>query len=653
VSRDFKDIKKKLDVVAIIGSRIELHKKGGDYWAPCPFHGEKTPSFKLDDRQGEWLWKCFGCNRGGDIVKFIEEFDHVNTATAIETLENMVSSRENKEWQETASKVQKSFKHVTEDNKPKKTFTVQDWEARVKPLWEPQGKNALKWLHEDRGLDDETIERMKLGYASSWKGQQGDWVFFPRIYGEKVVSVKMRTPDKKFTQVEGMDSRSMFNMDTVDALEPVYVTEGEIDACILEMCGFHAVSLMNSKHVISISDRILLKNAPRIFLAGDMDEQGKECAQRLLRDLGENTHIIEWPEGCKDANDLFRGPGERDVMKTRELVKQLSDEAKKRLPEGFTSLLERLRQSDDANMLEDEDRLHFPKNMGLCDRMTFTPRGGVMVLYSTYSGTGKSMLKSQILLAEARRGQVVADLSPEIRDQEYLALVTSQVVGPLVGGLPRTSKIEKSHFLQAAKILDQNTEKGTPFEYYVGHEVMGTTEDEVLEFIEGSIKIMGVTRLAIDTFHRLITNADKNQVQAEGSMVKKLEKIAIKYGTIIMLICQSNAEAEGLDNLKKNAHGVLRGSREIRDIPCAIYLLHRNIRPQKDGENPDDILEKEAGLFAKKTRFKGPGFPQVKLLLQQENSLFVEGSLNGDPGPQSAPPEAAEDNSFSIDSPFV
>ena len=68
---------------------------------------------------------------------------------------------------------------------------------------------------------------------------------------------------------------------------------------------------------------------------------------------------------------------------------------------------------------------------------------------------------------------------------------------------------------------------------------------------------------------------------------------------------------------------MLRGSREIRDIPASIYLLHRNRRPQKDGEDPDDVLELETGVFAKKTRFKGPGKPQVRLLLREQWSLFV------------------------------
>jgi hypothetical protein len=226
------------------------------------------------------------------------------------------------------------------------------------------------------------------------------------------------------------------------------------------------------------------------------------------------------------------------------------------------------------------------------------------------------------------RGQVIVDLSPEIRDNEYLSLVTSQTVGPEIGGLKRTGKMDKKYFLQAADMLDKPSKRGTDFRYYVGHNVLGQTEEEVLEFLESTIRTLGATRFAIDTFHRLVFAEGKNQATAEGTLAKKIEALGRKYGTIFIFICQSNAEAEGLDNLKKNEHGVLRGSRELRDVADTIYLLHRNRRPQKDGENPDDILEKEAGLFLKKTRYKGTSFPQVRLLLQEENSLFVEGTLN-------------------------
>lgn len=643
---DLKKLKKQIDAVAVIGARVQLHQQGSHYMACCPFHGEDTPSFKLDDRQGEWLWKCFGCGAGGDVIEFVEKFDHCDTKTAIEKMEALVG---NTEWREQAEKVKKSFTELSEiAGKKKATIPLEKWEPKITALWNnPAG---LAYLKETRGLDDETIRRLKFGYVQTHVYNIGEgneefrdkgWIAIPRIEGDKVVAVKLRSiASKIFSQVNGMDSRALFNIETVSPLAPVYLVEGEFDAAILEMLGFNAVSLTSATGTIGTDDRIKLKMAERIYLAGDNDEAGLTSMGKLAREFCENTHILLWP-GVKDASDWFRDTCGRDFEKAKESLTVLSTEARQRPPEGFISLIQALRNTDDVDLENDPDRLYLPQQLHYADRMSYTTRGGIMLLYSTYSGTGKSMLKTDILLNEAKRGQVVVDLSPEIRDNEYLALVTSQLVGPKIGGLKRTGKMDKKYFAQAADMIDKPTLKGGEFRYYVGHNVMGQTEEEVMEFLEGTIKTLGATRFAIDTFHRLVFAEGKNQATAEGNLAKKIEALGRKYGTIFIFVCQSNAEAEGIDNLKKNEHGVLRGSRELRDVADTIYLLHRNRRSQKDGENPEDILELQAGLFLKKTRYKGTSYPQTQLLLQEENSLFVE-VKDGNPSPQEPPPTSKQ-----------
>ena len=629
MSKELDAIKKKANVPLIIGQRIALKEEKGRYIARCPFHEENTPSLGLDDKQGSWLWHCFGCGKGGDVITFIEMFDHCDTRTAIEKLTATV---ENKEWQSEAEKIQKAFKPI-DSAKPKTRFTTEQWKRAMQALQDAPA--ALAWLRDTRGLLDETIKAMQLGYVKKhiYKieerfeacREQG-WIMFPRIENGNIVAVKFRSiVEKCFSQVNNMDSRALFNIETINPLEPVYVTEGELDACILEQAGFRAVSCPSAGADIAPKDRIRLKIAERIFLAGDNDGTvGSKYMAKLHIEFGKNTHQIIWPD-CKDANDFFRDACHRDVEEFQKQIKALSKKAKNAPPPGFRSIIERLMEMEGTDLGADPRRLHFPATLERADKMTYTPYGGVAVFYSTYTGTGKSMLKTQILTEEAKRGEVVVDLSPEIRDDEYLSLITSQQVGPVIGGLRRTGRMDRHHFQKAAEILeDEAAQRGVEFRFYVGHDVLGQSEEEILTFLEFTICTLGATRFAIDTFHRLIFAEGKNQVQAEGSMIKKIEALGNKYGTIFILICQSNAEAEGIDNLKKKEHGVLRGSREIRDVPAAIYLLHRERRQQKNGEDPDDVLELEAGLFAKKTRFKGPGKPQTKLLLQEANSLFVE-----------------------------
>jgi len=54
----------------VVGSYLaDLKKKGTNYWACCPFHNEKTPSFSVSPTKG--IYKCFGCGEGGNSVNFV------------------------------------------------------------------------------------------------------------------------------------------------------------------------------------------------------------------------------------------------------------------------------------------------------------------------------------------------------------------------------------------------------------------------------------------------------------------------------------------------------------------------------------------------------------------------------------------------------
>ena len=81
---DVDKIKSKLDIVELIGERIQIKKAGRNFKALCPFHGEKTPSFVVSpERQ---IWHCFGCNLGGDLFTFLEEYEHITFAEALKEM---------------------------------------------------------------------------------------------------------------------------------------------------------------------------------------------------------------------------------------------------------------------------------------------------------------------------------------------------------------------------------------------------------------------------------------------------------------------------------------------------------------------------------------------------------------------------------------
>ena len=74
---------------SVVGKRVQWDRRKtnagrGDYWACCPFHNEKTPSFHVDDRKGRY--HCFGCKSSGDIFTFLTEKEGVSFPEAVERL---------------------------------------------------------------------------------------------------------------------------------------------------------------------------------------------------------------------------------------------------------------------------------------------------------------------------------------------------------------------------------------------------------------------------------------------------------------------------------------------------------------------------------------------------------------------------------------
>lgn len=81
------EVRHKLPISSIVGEYVVWDKKKtqvrrGDYWACCPFHGEKTPSFHADDRKG--IYHCFGCGVTGDVYRFLTEYANMSFPDAVE-----------------------------------------------------------------------------------------------------------------------------------------------------------------------------------------------------------------------------------------------------------------------------------------------------------------------------------------------------------------------------------------------------------------------------------------------------------------------------------------------------------------------------------------------------------------------------------------
>src|SRR5688572_18004800 len=77
------------DVVDVIGSYLPLKRAGANFVGLCPFHKEKTPSFNVNPHRQ--IFHCFGCHKGGDVFKFIQEYENLSFVEAVRRLAERAS----------------------------------------------------------------------------------------------------------------------------------------------------------------------------------------------------------------------------------------------------------------------------------------------------------------------------------------------------------------------------------------------------------------------------------------------------------------------------------------------------------------------------------------------------------------------------------
>ncbi len=149
------EIKAKLSIEDVVRQYVQLKKAGRSLKGLCPFHAEKSPSFVVSPERG--IAYCFGCHKGGDIFAFIQEIEGVDFVDALKLLAERTGV-ELKQYEAQRS--------VPKDEK-EQLLQVHELVARFyqKQLLEtPDGKKVLDYLH-NRGLNDETIQNFKIGFA--------------------------------------------------------------------------------------------------------------------------------------------------------------------------------------------------------------------------------------------------------------------------------------------------------------------------------------------------------------------------------------------------------------------------------------------------------------------------------------------------------
>ena len=128
-----------------------------DFWAPCPFHQEKTASFHVDDTKG--FYYCFGCQAKGNIFTFLNEMEGVSFFDAVKALSEMAGI---------PLEIDDDKKRMTTSNEEQRLININEIASEFfrKYLFSTKGSIALSYLR-DRGLSLETIKEFQLGFSPS------------------------------------------------------------------------------------------------------------------------------------------------------------------------------------------------------------------------------------------------------------------------------------------------------------------------------------------------------------------------------------------------------------------------------------------------------------------------------------------------------
>ena len=151
------EVRAAADIVAVVSDSVSLRKAGATYKGLCPFHGEKTPSFNVNRDKG--FFHCFGCGVGGDVFKFVELQEKIGFQEAVRhlaqrfgipipELEGGGEARETAAEREALVKIHEiAVAHFREH------------------LAAPTGERVREYLLNERGLTQETIDELQIGYA--------------------------------------------------------------------------------------------------------------------------------------------------------------------------------------------------------------------------------------------------------------------------------------------------------------------------------------------------------------------------------------------------------------------------------------------------------------------------------------------------------
>ncbi len=352
-------IKSKLGIVDVVGSYIKLERAGSNFKARCPFHNEKTASFFISPSRE--TYHCFGCNRGGDILSFVQEIEGIDFRGALGVLAERAGVR-----------ITTSEPGINRERE--KIFAILEEATKFFSDHLMRNKEAHEYLLK-RGVSDKTIKDFRLGYApAEWralsdllqqkgftpehllkaglsiKSEKGYYdrfrgrVMFPiadnsgkivGFSGRILPGIEQSDADKQAKYVNSPEtevfhkSRVLYGFDkakqAIRKANAVVLVEGQMDIILSHQSGVEN-TVASSGTALTRDHLVLIKRlADTLIIAFDADEAGLSASKKgvdLALSEGFDVRVAEIPSGLDPADMAMKDPEgwKNSVLSARHII---------------------------------------------------------------------------------------------------------------------------------------------------------------------------------------------------------------------------------------------------------------------------------------------------------------------------------------------
>ena len=335
------ELTRRTDIVELVGSYVQLKRKGRLYGGLCPFHSEKSPSFYVyPDTQSFY---CFGCGAGGDAITFAKKINSIDYPEAVKMLAARAGMPEPQEDDKTG----RMRSRILSMNKEAARF----FHACLNSTVEEARQARAYWRR--RGLDDKTIVRFGLGYAPNdgqalyqflrdkgYNQQELDASgLFKRSPSGRIYCLfwkRVMTPifdlrgniiafggrvldDSKPKYVNSPETLVYHKSDTVFALQIAkrsasrrfVLCEGYMDVISMQQAGIDTAVCACGTALTPDQVRLISEYADEVILSYDSDEAGQKATLRSLElfcNSPVKVGVLQIP-GAKDPDEYIKKYG--------------------------------------------------------------------------------------------------------------------------------------------------------------------------------------------------------------------------------------------------------------------------------------------------------------------------------------------------------